>query len=352
MPVDMMARCHSTFATLAKQFATREVTYRGIRNGEWDSLVVRAMVGSSQDTPINSVGSEPATTDTGTQNPLQVDRDYTVFDDMIASAMWPPVNGDFIDDANDASGIIKRYQVRAIPGQPTWRPLRGSQYTMARVHTKFYGDLITYWADDFTDTNGTSLASHTPASGTGGYSIAAGSISINTNRIVAGANPSYAYFAAGTARTKTTRANLCMNVSAGSLNAKFAEMGVAVRCESSGSGQREGYYITLKVGYTGANQTTKELRMVRRRDGSNTTIEAKTLTENIDLTATYQLRVRTAERSVEGRLFDADGNEVGGGLVSVDATLLASNTNQGVVFSHTLTDPSGPWLDALTVGGT
>lgn len=340
---DMMERCHQEYADLMQQFAYRTVTYRAIRNSVSLSSDIRVQLAQKQAVRHDTNGFDQL--DPAPSHPKQVSREYIVVaKDLRSVGIWEPRAGDFIDDPNDVAGT-NRYEVKGEVGEPSWNWAKGSYDVLAHIKTKWAQKIDTYWSDAMTGSG--TLADHSPDTGSG-YSGGSGTLTLSSGKLVSGTSPAYAYFDPNQSTT-VTRADVSINTLAADLAGKFAELGVAVRCESSGAGRRDGYYCTLKVGYTGASQTTKQLRMVRRRSATNTTLEVLDLAADIDLSATYKLVVKNSERFVVCKLQDANGKDVSGATIQYEATLLNSNKTQGVYFEHTLTDPTTPWIDNLTV---
>lgn len=343
---DMMELCHETYADLMQQFVFRTVTYRAIRNSVSQTQNIKVQLGQKQAVALNTLGMEQ--NDPALPHPKQVDRDYiVVVSDLEDAGIWEPRAGDFIDDTNDGAGA-SRWAVKGTPGEASWRYVKGSYVVLARIHTKWQQKLQTYWSDAMVGADGAALTAHSPEVGDGGYASGDGTLQILSDRLVAVTNPAYVYFDPDQLTT-VTRADVSINTDAGLLDGKFAEFGVAVRCEPSGAGRRDGYYCTLKVGYTGGNQTTKQLRIVRRRSGVNTTLEVLDLASDINLASSYKLVVKNSERFVVFKLQDAYGKELSGTTIQYEATLLNSNKAQGLYFDHTLTDPTSPWIDNVSV---
>ncbi len=343
-----MKRGMEFFADKMQESLSRSVTYHGIRNGSVVSLSVAVGLGMSQLTDINMLGMNPSINDASLSDPSEVDRDYIVrASDLIDAGLWPPDSGDMVDDDNDETDVTKRYQVKSVSGQASWRWLRGSYNVLARVHTKFFQVVATYWNDTFTGSG--ALTSHTPNTGTGGYSGGEGAVMISGNKIVAGDGLDYHYFAPGELNTVTT-ADIRFNVTANDLKGKFAELGVIVRAAPAEdmTPRREGVYCTVKIGYVGSSQTTRQLRMVRRRNEANTTVAVLDLPDVLGLATTYKLVVTNTNEKIVLELRDKSG-DVTIASVGNESTLLNDLTLQGVFFNHTLSDPSGPWIDNLNV---
>ncbi len=341
-----MKRGMEWFADKMQANLSRTVTYHGIRNGSTITASVIVGLGMSQLVDVNMLGTQPSINDATLADPLEVNRDYVVrAADLITVGLWPSQSGDLVDDDNDEAGVTKRYQVKSVPGQQPWRWLRGSYNILARVHTKYFQIVATFWADTFAGSG--SLVTHTPEVGAGGYTGGEGVVTIITNRATASEGLDYHYCAPGELNTVTT-ADIRFNVEAADLDGKLAEIGLAVRCKPTpdSTPRRDGVYCTVKVGYTLTTQTTRELRIVRRRNEANTTVVTLDLPDAIDLETTYKLRVTNTDEKILFELLDSTGDVT---IASVDneSTLLNDYTGQGVFFNHTLTDPTGPWMDNL-----
>jgi hypothetical protein len=340
--MDLMAKGLDWFAGKMKEFLSRSVTYRGVRDGNPASAIVFAGLGTSQVAPINTLGTEQTFTDLTRQNPSEIDRDYIVApEDLRAAGLWPPQSADFIDDNNDEDGA-NRYQVKSVPAQASWRPLRGSYMKLVRIHTKFYSRLATYWADTFTGADGTLLPAHAPEVGVGGYASGDGIVSLLGNRIVASTPTAFHYFAPGQ-QTAVSRISFSLNGIILPVG-QYVELGLGVRCDSAGAGQRDGYYCTVKV-----TAQTAVLRMTRQNGVANNVIDSLALKNPLALTATYKLAVSNGAKRVTCTLIDPAGSMPGS--VGIDSTLEASNTGQAVFFQHhaAIADPKIPWMDGLTV---
>lgn len=343
-----MAVGHDWFAEQMQLYVSRLVTYRGFRDGTERTAQIVVGIGTSQPASIDSLGTEQGLAEMTLVNPSEVDRDYIVVaSDLNSSGLWSPQSGDFVDDTNDEEGRIHRYQVKGVPGQQPWRWLTGSYHKMARIHSKHYSLVETYWSDSFTGTDGALLSAHTPEFGLGGYFGGAGTISILDDAIVANAGESYRYFSPGVVTTNTV-ITFSFNLEPDDLDGEFAEVGVAVRCDLTGTGRLDGVYCTLKVGYTGDVQTTRQLRMVRRRNDANTTVAQANVVAEIDLEATYRLVVTNREDGTTLILTDDTGS-VTVASTDVDSTLLNDFTGQAVLFDHTIADPTAPWIGSLLV---
>lgn len=333
---------------LAEQRETndgRTVTYRRPSTGE--SAEIEVTVGQTQLVNVNSLSLEPQAQDMAVLNAEVTNRDYIIRNAKTQlGALWPPVNGDLIDDSDDEDGSVYRYQVMSLPGQNPWRWFRGGAQKNARIHTKFISTYALLWQDTFTDTNATNLEDHEPDIGDG-YSGGSDDVLISSNRIVGNG---FRFFDPGEPDV-TARVDFRINLAAGDLELKWAELGLGVRCESSGSGQRDGYYCTLRIGYADNEQQTKRLKLVKRSGGSNTEVAALDLSEAIDLDATYRLEVVADSERILFSLFDSTG-EVSIASVSVEPDAFTDNTACAVIFAHheDLED-TGPWMDSLEVEG-
>lgn len=350
---DLMADGLDWFAEKFQDFVSREVSYRGIRDGVTIIATVTASLGSSQLTQINALGTDPGIGGFMLAPPIETDRDYIVKqEDLRGEGLWPPEQGDMIDDTNDVDGLTYRYRVMGIPGQASWRGLAGSYGKMARVHTKFYKELTELWSDAFTAANGTALSSHIPDSpSTGSYGGGSGAITISTNRIVAGAASAYRFFTHGGTEQTETRINLSLNgIATADLDGKYAELGVGIRCATSGAGLRDGYYCLLRVGYTGTLQSTKQLRIVEVSGGIETLKASKTLSAFLSRSSEYQLVVFDDGATITLGLADSTG-DVSQGSVAFATTTYAGNAAAAVRFNHeaTLASYATPYLDTLTV---
>jgi len=281
-------------------------------------------------------------------SPTDVDRDYIVsVADLRDVGLWPPENGDTVDDENDIDGVTNRYRVMSIPGQAHWRYLRGSYTDQARVHTKFFQPFDQAWADAFTDTNGTALTAHTPdtpAAGT--YSGGTGTVTITSNRIRAGVETAYTYFNHGVDDGADSQAEISLGgIEAADLEGESVELGLVVRAATSGGGLRNGYYCTLRVEYTDGEQTVTRLRILE-----GATQKAYVDISDVSLDAVYQLVVRDDLESVTVSLLD-DAGEVTIASVRYATTTYVANTGGGVYFAHAegMDNFDLPYLDDLTV---
>lgn len=277
-----------------------------------------------------------------------MNRDYIVSYADIAS-IWPPQSGDFIDDAGDVSGTTSRYQVMNLPSQDCWRWFRGGLQDQVRVHTKFYAEYAPLWSDYFTGSDGTAINSHSPTSPAGGtYAGGDGGIVISSNRIVSNTADAYRFFSVGSGDV-SAQVDLCVNTTAAGLASKHAEFGVGVRCASSGDGKRDGYYCTLKVGYSGSVQATRTLRIVSCVSGTDTQVAAITLPSALSLTATYRLLVECSGSRIVLSLLDSTG-EVSIGSVAYDSAVMTGQESAAVIFAHHASvDWSLPYLDSLVI---
>lgn len=333
-------------AAKRKAINSRSVTYRRPSTGA--AITVSAAVGQTQLVNLNNLGVGPDILDTASLSAEATNRDYIVgYADL--AAIWPPESGDLIDDENDESGVTNRYQVMALPGQNPWRWFRGGYQKSARIHTKFLSEYTPLWSDAFTDSNGVSLASHAADYPDGGsYVGGTGGIEIQSNRIVASDPAAYKYFSVGESDV-AAGVDFCLNATALDLAEMYAEMGVGVRCNDSGAGLRDGYYCTLRVGYTAGEQVTRTLKIISRVSGSSTTVASVTTPSALSLTATYRLLAEAVGSRLVFSLFDSTG-EVAVASVDYDSAVLTSYESAAVYFDHHASlDVSLPYLDNLTV---
>lgn len=336
-------------AAKRKAINSRSVTYRRPSTGA--TLVIAAAIGQTQLVNLNSLGVGPDMMDVGSLAADATNRDYIV-DYADLTSIWPPESGDLIDDENDEDGVTNRYQVMALPGQNPWRWFRGGFQKSARVHTKFLSEYTPLWSDDFTAANGTLLGSHTadyPDGGTytGGTTD---NIEIQSNRIVATDPAAYKYFSVGSSDV-AAGVDFCLNATALDLAEMYAEMGVGVRCRDTGGAGvlRDGYYCTLRVGYTAGEQTTRTLKIISRVSGVSTTVASVTIPSALSLTATYRLLAEAVDDRVVLSLMDSTG-EVSVASVAYSSAVLASYESAAVYFNHHASlDVSLPYLDGLVV---
>lgn len=345
MPTDMMQLAHETYAGLMKQFVSRRVTYRGVRNSQAVSKNLDVQVGSSQTFNLNNLGLD--TVDPNINDPAAVHRDY-IIQAVDLGELGEPRDGDSIDDPNDFDGI-NRYSVTALTGQDNWRWLKGSLNVLARVHTKRTQKIKSYWSDAFNGDDGTVLADHAPdVPESGSYAVNAGALSLLGNRLATSSATAYAYFLPNEFTT-VSRCDFKLGGTADSLEGKAVELGLAVRCAVSGSGRRDGYYCTVRVGYANGEQATRQVRIVRRRGGVNSTLDVLNLPDELVLANSYGLVVKNLEQFVIVSLQKSDGKDVPGSTRQYEATLLNSNKGQGIYFENSVADPSVSWIDNVTV---
>lgn len=346
---DLVAEGLDWFAEQMQTYASRQVTYRGKRGAVWLTATLTVGIGSSVLTQINAIGADAGIAGFQLQNPEETQRDYIVVQaDLRDVGLWPPQSGDMIDDENDVTDATYRYRVMSIPNQASWRPLAGSYAKMARVHSTFFAQFSELWSDAFAGSG--LLTAHAADTG-GSYGGGTGTIAISGNRIVAGAATDYVYFTHGeTDGTETKIALSFHTIAAADLDGKYAAMGVAVRCTGSGAGLRDGYYCTLKVGYTAANQTTKVLRIFEVASGVETQKASLTLPADIDLNAVYMLTIYDEPTKITAALTDETG-EISKGSVGYLTTTYAGNATSGLIFQHhaTLASFATPYMDDLTV---
>lgn len=333
-------------ATTRKIYNSREVIYRRPSTG--DAVVVYASIGQTQLVNLNSIGAGPDIADAGIIAAQTMNRDYIVsYSDL--ESIWPPQSGDLVDDEGDIEGSISRYQVMSLPSQDCWRWLGGGLQVQARVHTRFFAEYVPLWSDDFTGVNGTAINSHEPNTPDGGaYGGGVGGIVISSNRIVASDASAIRYFVVGSAEV-SAQVDVCLNSTAGGLAGKYAEFGLGVRCASSGSNKRDGYYCTLKVGYADAAQTTKLLSIVSVVIGVETVVASVSLPSPLSLSATYRLLAECSGSRLVLSLLDSTG-EVSLASVAYGSAGMTGQQSAAVIFAHEATiDLSLPYLDSLVV---
>lgn len=328
-------------AWLAQQRAThnsRKVTYR---RGEQTIEDLVVSVGQSQAANLNPMSIEPTQMDMLMLSPEAANRDYVVTAADLGD-LWPPASGDLIDDPNDAAAVY-RFKLMSLPGGAgVWRWLAGGYQKQARLHAKFVSQFEQLWFDEFTGTDGTALNAHAADSG-GSYGGGVGSITIASNRIVAGDAAAIRYFDPGLVNA-TTAIAFSLNMEAADLTGKYAELGVGVRCAASGAGQRDGYYATFR-----ATPTLHKLRLLKSVSGTFTEVVGLGLDQLLALDGTYRLQATGAADGITVSLSDSTGAITIASFAHVP-NAFAAQTAGAVIFAHHASlDVSLPWLDALRV---
>lgn len=348
---DLMAKGMAFFNAKRKASFSRTVTYRSLRNGSIVTADVLASLANAQLANINALSNQPDQEGFNVPDAIQVNRGYVVgIQDLRDVGLWPPQANDYIDDTNDEDGVTKRYQVSSIQGAEAWRLLAGAYQVMAVVHTQFFQDVSTYWDDEFSGAG--SLASHTADTG-GTYSGGSGTLTISADDVLtSGTVPAFTYFDPAHLDILAS-VNFAFNLTPTELSGgKYAEMGIGVRCATTGSDKREGYYCTVRLGYTDGAQSPSQLRIVRRRNGTNTTLTSVDIPVPLSLGGNHVLTVQNVPTQVTFTLFDSTGL-VPLASTSIASTIINSNTGCAITFDHNgLADCTKPWLDHLTVEAT
>lgn len=327
-------------------YVSRTVTYKGIRSGVEVSTTLKATVGSSELQKISSIGPDPNLESVSLESPTEVSRDYTVkISDLEAAALWPPVAGDFIDDDNDKTGSTYRYIVKALTGRAHWDYVQGSYRYLASVHSKFYDAVLTYWLDNFTDSD-VALTSHFEEIAGGGYTAGTNTIAIEGGtKIHPQAASADAYFSPGNT-SGVCQVDFSFAYDASDLSGKLSKIGAAVRYDN---GTGDGIECFCQIGYNSAGtQTTKNLTIKETISGS-VSIESSTLSQSLSLSSEYSLVIENQSSYVNASLVDANGIVLAS--VRKDTSTGNSRSDHQLLFqsSSSVSDGTKPYITKVEV---
>ena len=174
-----------------------------------------------------------------------------------------------------------------------------------------------------------------------------GTVNITSGVATAGTVSAFTYYThGGTSGTETVCAVNYNGVTAANLDGKYSEIGVGIRCASSGVGLRNGYYCVLRVSYSGSTQTA-QIRIYE-----NSTLRATATLAEIGLSTTYALVVQDTGASITAILLNS-ARTVVLGTAAYNTTTYASNTRGAYIFDHhsTLTRYTLPSVSSVDVRG-
>lgn len=344
--MDVLASGLDWLSQRRQALTTPTVTYRRPSTGQ--SVEIKRILGQSQLVNVNPIGIDPDMRDVSQLSAETANRDYIVTASDLAD-IWPPQSGDLIDDENDIEGTTNRYQVMALPGQSPWRWFRGGRQRDARLYTKFFSTFASVWSDAFTGSDGDSIDAHSPDAPDGGaYEGDTGGMEIAANRLISSVATSYRYFDAGSANA-TAEVLLGYDVTLADLSGMYVESGVALRCASSGSGKRDGYYCTLRLVADDNAFTSQRLKIVQRTSGVSVEVAAVEVPYALDLGTVYSLRAEMTADRLTLSLLDSTG-EVLVSSVAIDSPVMSGQTLAGLMFDHHASaDPAWAWMDGLEV---